>query len=80
MKHAGKHPTMIVHEERPFNSEPPLARLRQSFLTPKNLFFSRNHGSIPEVDQEGYRLNVGGLVDRPLELSMGTCTGFPGPR
>jgi len=68
---------MIVHEERPFNAEPPLARLRQSFLTPKDLFFSRNHGSIPEVDPEGYRLVVGGLVDRPLELSMGDLYGLP---
>jgi len=68
---------MIVHEERPFNAEPPLVRPRQSFLTPKDLFFSRNHGSIPELDPEGYRLVVGGLVDRPLELSMGDLYGLP---
>ena len=77
MERPNKHPAMIVHEERPFNAEPPLVRPRQSFLTPKDLFFSRNHGSIPEVDPEGYRLVVGGLVDRPLELSMGDLYGLP---
>ena len=75
MKHFDKHPAMIVHDSRPFNAETPLAR--QSFLTPGELFFSRNHGPIPAVDPEGYRLVVGGLVDRPLELSMGDLYGFP---
>ena len=70
MKQPDKHPAMIVHQRQPFNDEPPLARLRKSFLTPRELFFSRNHGSIPEVDPDGYRLSVGGLVDGSLELSM----------
>ncbi len=77
MERPNKHSAMIVHEERPFNAEPPLTRPRQSLLTPKDLFFSRNHGSIPELDPEGYRLVVGGLVDRPLELSMGDLYGLP---
>ncbi len=66
MERSDKYPAMIVHEERPFNAEPPLARLRQSFLTPKDLF-SRNHGSIPEVDPKGYR-----IVVRALDSSAGT--------
>ena len=70
MKQPDKHPAMIVHERQPFNAEPPLARLRQSFLTPRELFFSRNHGSIPNVDPDGHRLSVGGLVEGSLELSM----------
>jgi sulfite oxidase len=70
MKQPEKHPSMIVHERQPFNAETPLARLRRSFLTPRELFFSRNHGSIPDVDPDGYRLSVGGLVDGSLELSM----------
>ena len=77
MKHFDKHSAMIVHDRQPFNAEPPLTRLRRSFLTPTDPFFCRNHGPIPAVDPEGYRLVVGGLVDRPLELSMGDLYGLP---
>ena len=77
MKQSDKHPSMIVHERQPFNAETPLVRLRRSFLTPEDLFFSRNHGSIPNVDPDVYRLSVGGLVDGPLELSMGDLRGLP---
>ncbi len=73
----GKHPSAIVRDRQPFNAEPPLGRLRQSFETPRELFFSRNHGSIPEVDPDRYRLAVGGLVERPLELSMEELRGLP---
>ena len=77
MTRFGKHKSTIVHNRRPFNAEPPLERLRRSFLTPRKLFFSRSHGSIPEIDSEGYRLAVGGLVDRPLSLSMEELLGLP---
>jgi sulfite oxidase len=77
MKQSDKHPSMIVHERQPFNAETPLVRLRRSFLTPEDLFFSRNHGSIPDVDPDVYPLSVGGLVDGPLELSMGDLRGLP---
>ena len=70
MSRLEKDPSMSIHGRQPFNAEPPLERLRRSFLTPGELFFSRNHGSIPEVDPDVFRLSVGGLVDEPLELSM----------
>ena len=77
MERFDKQPAMIVHEGQPFNAESPLGRLREDFLTPMDLFFSRNHGLIPEVDPDGYRLTVGGLVDSSLELSMEDLRGFP---
>lgn len=77
MEQFGKQPAMIVHEGQPFNAESPLERLRKEFITAKDLFFSRNHGSIPEVDPDRYRLIVDGLVDTPLELSMEDLRGFP---
>ncbi len=73
----GKHPSTVVHDGQPFNAELPLVVLRRDFLTPGEFFFSRNHGSIPRVDPEGYRLAVGGLVDRPLSLSMEELRGLP---
>lgn len=70
MEPLGKHPEMIVRDRQPFNAEPPLNLLRESFVTPKELFYVRNHGSVPEVDPADYRLKVSGLVERPLELSL----------
>lgn len=65
-----KHPDLIIHEQIPFNAEPPLKLLRQSFITPKELFYVRNHGSIPEVAPADYRLSVTGSVSKQLSLSL----------
>ncbi len=70
MKPFGKHPGMIVQDQQPFNAESPLDPLRQSFVTPKEIFYVRNHGTVPEVDPASYRLTISGMVERPLELSL----------
>lgn len=73
-----KHPEFIVRSEQPFNGGPPLPLLRQQLVTPTELFFVRNHGNVPEVDVNAYRLIVGGSVDRALRLSLADlCTEFP---
>jgi sulfite oxidase len=38
-------------------------------------FFVRNHGPVPEVDRAGFRLRVGGEVERELTLSLDELTG-----
>jgi sulfite oxidase len=65
-----KSPALIVRAECPFNGGPPLDLLRQSFLTPNNLFFVRNHGDVPLINPHEYRLTVDGRVRRPLSLSL----------
>jgi sulfite oxidase len=82
-----KHPEMITRTEQPLNAESPPQLLRRSFTTPTELFFVRNHGSIPEIDAGRYRLSVTGMVQQQLHLSLrairrwlqsrGKC---PGPR
>ena len=52
------------------NAGPPVSQLAREFVTPIELFFVRNHASIPEVDLERYRLRVKGLVSRELSLSL----------
>jgi sulfite oxidase len=66
----GKREDMIVHEADPYNAEAPRAALAGRMLTPVEAFFSRNHGPIPLIDPQAWRLTVGGLVTRPLELSL----------
>ena len=61
---------MIVHTVEPLNAEPPRAVLGQDDLTGADTFYVRNHGPIPDIQPDSWRLRIGGLVDRPLELSL----------
>jgi sulfite oxidase len=61
---------MIVHEEDPYNAEPPRSGLADRVLTPVESFYSRNHGPIPQLDPQTWRLRVDGLVEQVLELSL----------
>src|ERR1700726_1694763 len=60
---------LVVHSAHPLNAgiAPELAR--QEFITPQERFFVRNHGSVPEVDVQDYRLSVTGKVKVPLDLT-----------
>ncbi|HEY8020978.1 MAG TPA: sulfite oxidase [Thermoanaerobaculia bacterium] len=70
-------PRLAVRQERPLNAGPELAALRAQVVTPNELFFIRSHGDVPEVDAETFRLSVGGLVRRPLTLSLGEIRALP---
>lgn len=61
---------LIVHSDQPLNGAPPLELLGRDFLTPLELFFIRNHGSIPPIDANQYRLAVTGMVAHPLRLPL----------
>jgi len=47
----------------------PLEALRYS-ITPTGLHYLLIHYDIPEVDAEKWRLKIGGLVGKPLELTL----------
>src|SRR5512143_2944120 len=70
-----KHPDLRVLNEAPFNAGPPPALQRGCTVTPTALFFARSHGTLPEIDPSRWRLTVGGLVDRRLELSLAELRG-----
>lgn len=66
-----KHPDSFqIFTEHPINGSPDPETLPRNFYTPKDLFFVRNHGDIPEIDPDTYRLSVEGLVETPLELTL----------
>jgi sulfite oxidase len=66
----GKRDEMIVYQAEPYNAEPTPAALDGLPITPVNLFYGRNHGPIPHVDPDAWQLDVGGLVQRPLTLTL----------
>jgi len=74
----GKDASLVVRQRDPFNAEPPLEALVERALTPPGLFFVRSHAPVPTIDSEGFRLEVDGLVERPLRLSLAELEGnFP---
>lgn len=66
----GKRDGMVVHEAEPYNAEPPPGALVVGVLTPAAAFYSRNHGPIPELDPQTWRLRVDGQVGVDLASSL----------
>jgi sulfite oxidase len=66
----GKRDDMLVHEADPYNAEPPRTALDGRPLTPLDAFYGRNHGPIPQLDPDAWRLRVDGLVEHPLTFSL----------
>ncbi|KAK3699979.1 hypothetical protein LTR37_016223 [Vermiconidia calcicola] len=58
----------------PFNVEAPLSDLfNEGFLTSPELFYVRNHGHVPQVQDEAvldWQFSIEGLVEHPLTLSL----------
>ncbi|KAM4644185.1 sulfite oxidase, mitochondrial isoform 1-T1 [Amazona ochrocephala] len=65
-----RHPGLRVSSRKPFNAETPAELLAERFLTPNELFFTRNHLPVPAVDPGSYRLRVEGPGGRVLSLSL----------
>ena len=65
-----KREDMIVHEQEPYNAEPPRSALGQHAVTPLDTFYGRNHGTMPHLDPHTWRLRIEGMVQRPLQLSL----------
>lgn len=58
----------------PFNVEAPLSALYdEGFLTSPELFYVRNHGAVPEVDDASisdWEFSIEGLVERPITMTL----------
>jgi DMSO/TMAO reductase YedYZ molybdopterin-dependent catalytic subunit len=48
-----------------------------SWLTPQDQVFNVQHYGIPEVSAAGYQLEIAGLVERPLTLSLDDLKALP---
>ena len=58
----------------PFNVEAPLSELYdEGFLTSPELFYVRNHGAVPEVDDASipnWEFSIEGLVKKPITMTL----------
>lgn len=68
---AGASPLLDVVNERPYDWGTPLDELAGNQFTPNRSFFIRSHMGPPtSIDPKTFRLSVGGLVERPLHMTM----------
>jgi len=62
----------------PFNTEAPLSVLREhKYITPASLHFVRNHGICPKLFWHDHSIDISGLVDRPMKLTMAELVALP---
>ncbi|RDL33633.1 Nitrate reductase [Venustampulla echinocandica] len=74
-RHVPRDPRLIrltgIH---PFNVEPPLSNLYdEGYLTSPELFYVRNHGAVPEVDDAtilDWEFSIEGLLEKPMTLTL----------
>lgn len=67
---------LIVHEGELLNCETPPDMLGGR-VTPTAQFYRRCHFQVPVLDETAWQLELGGLVDQPLSLSMSDLLQLP---
>jgi DMSO/TMAO reductase YedYZ molybdopterin-dependent catalytic subunit len=68
---------MILHNDRPEDLETPV-KYFDSWVTPVDAFFVRQHLPRPApVDATAYRLNLTGLVSKPLQVTLADLQKLP---
>ena len=67
---------LIVREADPLNLETPLGQA-DSFLTPNDQFYVRNHFGVPGLDPTSWRLVVTGSVERPFTIGLNELKALP---
>ncbi|CAD7697183.1 unnamed protein product [Ostreobium quekettii] len=74
-----RHPKILrLTGRHPLNCESPLdLLLGAGFVTPVSLHLVRNHGAVPKLDWKTHRIEVGGLVNNPVSMSMDELVKFP---
>ena len=72
---AAKSDDLVVRSQDPYNAEPPLAQLVAAAITSTEHFYVRNHGPMPKLEAGQLRLNIVGLVERQVRLTLDELRG-----
>lgn len=73
-----RHPDLLPATSKPFNGEPRIELLTDSYITPNHLFYCRNHLAVPDIDPEEYRLIIKGKGIKKTKLTLNDIkTIFP---
>lgn len=67
---------LIVREWEPVNLESPFEELHD-LLTPNDLFYVRSHFAAPQIEVDGFELNIGGAVENPFAIGYEELRSMP---
>jgi DMSO/TMAO reductase YedYZ molybdopterin-dependent catalytic subunit len=68
--------SLVVHRTRPLNCETSIPALIGGVVMPNARFYVRNHFDTPRLDPLSWQLEVKGLVERPVRLSLRDLHGM----
>jgi DMSO/TMAO reductase YedYZ molybdopterin-dependent catalytic subunit/rhodanese-related sulfurtransferase/glyoxylase-like metal-dependent hydrolase (beta-lactamase superfamily II) len=68
---------MLVHRADPLNCETAISALIGGVVVPNARFYVRNHFPAPTLDGHTWTVHIGGLVERPLALSLRDLSRMP---
>jgi DMSO/TMAO reductase YedYZ molybdopterin-dependent catalytic subunit len=68
---------LLIRSVHPLNGETSIPDLAGGAVMPSRHFYVRNHFAMPNLDGQRYRLSVGGLVERPFEVSLSELQNLP---
>ncbi|KAK7462372.1 hypothetical protein VKT23_007973 [Stygiomarasmius scandens] len=63
-------PDLIHLLDFPYNGETTREQLMEGKITSNKYHFIRNHGGVPDIDEDVFELEVGGLVKNPVKIPM----------
>lgn len=73
-----RNPDLLACTTKPFCGEPALDRLTESYYTPNDLFYVRNHLAVPDIDEDEYELIVKGRGVKKHKFTLNDIkTMFP---
>ncbi len=68
---------LVMHRAEPLNCETSIPALIGGVVMPNARFYVRNHFATPVLDAAAFRLDVVGLVERPMQLSLRDVQNMP---
>ena len=71
-----KQELLRVKSQRPFNAEPHTNNLCKDYITPTEIFFKRNHGPIPFISTEEYKLNITSNNNKQITLNYNDILSY----
>ena len=63
-------PVQVFYSKKPVNSETPSTMLSDSWITPEQFWFKRNHHPVPHISADEYKLTITGLGLRGGDLVL----------
>lgn len=72
-----RHPDLLPATLKPFNGEPRIERLTDDYFTPNEIFYTRCHLAVPDIDAKEYQLIVSGKGIKKKRFTLEQLKAMP---